>query len=141
MKDLDIMRSAHPRSFAARAALREESRWARLGEYRRNQRRVAFALVLACLGGCERAKPPTIDEVRRAYAAHMRLDPVHELGMRAKTRPALIPTQEPLCTADNASHFDCRIDVFYEAAGARRSSREFIHIVRQTHGWQIESVN
>lgn len=85
--------------------------------------------------------PPTTEEIREAYAAHMRADPVHEIGLKARQTPVVIPSQEPVCSSDGDAHFDCRIRVIYETKQARRSEDQTLHIKREGGTWIIESLD
>ena len=98
---------------------------------------LAAALFLAGCGG----RPPTVEELRTAYATHMRDDPVHEKGLSAKEAPAVIPQQEPRCKSDGNGHFDCRIRVIYETEGSRHSKEQAIHVRREGGGWIIDSID
>lgn len=80
-------------------------------------------------------------DVRSAYAQHVEQDPVHEVGLKAKEPPAVIPNQEPECSSDGSGHFDCRIRVIYETKAARRSEEQTIHIRRADGGWVIDSLD
>lgn len=95
-----------------------------------------FLLVSACS-----SQPPTAEEIRAAYAAHVREDPVHEVGLRAKAAPAVIPNQEPRCTSDGNGHFDCRIRVIFETTSEPRSQDQLIHIRSEGGTWVIDSIN
>lgn len=100
--------------------------------------------MLVTLEGCQRQKAPATDEIRAAYAAHVAADPAHAVGMAAKSPPAVIPNQQPDCTPDGNSHFDCEINVFYDVgAGNRdkRSARHTLHIRKVESSWVIESLN
>lgn len=103
--------------------------------------RWASFLGLGCLVGCAGPEPPTTEDIRSAYAAHMRRDPVHEIGLSAQAPPAVIPNQSPICTSDGGSHFDCRIRVIFETKGRKRSDEEKVHIRRDGESWIIDSLN
>lgn len=100
----------------------------------------AWLVPLGLLSACG-ASPPTADDIRRAYAIHVENDPVHERGLRAKRAPAVIPRQDPDCTRDGWSHFDCRIRVIFETPTAPRSQEQTIHIRRDRGAWVIDSAN
>lgn len=95
---------------------------------------------LALLSGCG-APPPTTDDIRRAYAEHVRLDRVHERGLEAKQAPLVIPQQEPICSRDGRTHFDCRIRVIFETTAGPRSEEHNIHIRLESGSWIADSVN
>ena len=99
----------------------------------------ALSAMLTACGGQE--IPPTTDEIRRAYAAHLISDPVHERGLEANQPPAVIPNQDPICIRDSNSHFDCRIKVIFETGRKLRSEEQTIHIQRETGRWVIDSLN
>jgi hypothetical protein len=101
---------------------------------------IAGALALIVVASCN-AHPPTADEIRDAYAAHLKADPVHEVGMRANTSPAVIPQQEPACSSDGNAHFDCRIRVIYETSAGRHSQEQMVHVRRSGGSWVVDSVN
>lgn len=106
--------------------------------------RTAFVSVLMMLEGCQRQQAPTTDEIRSAYAAHVAADPAHAVGLAARSPLAVIPNQQPACTPDGNSHFDCEIDVFYDVGGGnrdRRSARHAFHIRKDGSSWVIESLN
>lgn len=105
--------------------------------------RLRWAVCLGAVGlvGCGGPEPPTMEEIRSAYAAHMRRDPVHEIGLAAQAPPAVLPNQAPLCTSDGGSHFDCRIKVIFETKGSKRSDEQKIHIRRDGGSWIIDSLN
>ena len=118
----------------------------RLAATRLDQKGAAFPVVwlpLATalfLAGCSE-RPPTVEELRTAYATHMRGDPVHEKGLSAKEAPVVIPQQEPRCKSDGSGHFDCRIRVIYETDGDRHSKEQAIHVRREGGGWIIDSID
>ena len=98
------------------------------------------ALLLAACG----QNAPTTEEIRNAYANHVRGDPLHEVGLDAKAPTVVIPNQEPRCSSDGNGHFDCRIRVIFEAKEANRSQRsqeQNIHIRRDAETWIIDSLN
>ena len=86
-------------------------------------------------------KPPTAQEIRDAYAKHVTDDPVHEVGLRARQAPVVIPQQEPVCTRDGGTHFDCRIRVIFETEAGPRSQEQRVHIRREAGAWIMDSVN
>ena len=96
----------------------------------------AFLLLSAC-----GTTPPTTQEIREAYADHVRSDRVHEVGLRAKQAPVMIPQQEPRCSHDGSTHYDCRIRVIFETAGGPRSEEQSVHIRHEGGAWIIDSVN
>ncbi len=99
-----------------------------------------FVLASLALTGCGRA-PPTIDDIRNAYTAHVRADRVHEKGLGANEAPLVIPKQEPACSPDGGGHFDCRVRVIFETAQGRQSEEQIVHIRRDGGAWVIESMN
>lgn len=98
---------------------------------------VAAILLLSACGG----RPPTTEEIRQAYADHVQRDRVHEVGLQAKQAPLVIPQQQPLCTHDGKSHFDCRIRVIFETADGPRSEEHDVHVRREGGTWIMDSVN
>lgn len=102
--------------------------------------RIALVSPLVLLAACGQ-QAPTVEEIREAYAAHMRRDPVHERGLRAKDAPAVIPQQEPQCTPDGRTHFDCRIRVVFETPAGRHSQEQAVHIKLERGTWSVESIN
>lgn len=100
----------------------------------------AVSTILMAMVACG-WQPPTADEIRRAYAAHVRMDPVHEVGLEAKNPPVVIPNQEPRCTSDGNAHFDCRIRVIFETRSGPRSQEQVVHVRSANGGWAIDSVN
>ena len=86
-------------------------------------------------------KPPTAQEIRDAYARHVRADPVHEVGLKARQAPIVIPQQEPVCTPDGNAHFDCRIRVIFETDAGPKSEEQRVHIRREGGSWVMDSVN
>ena len=117
---------------------------ARKGSTRRSP--VALARLAALLGhlsllsGCG-VSPPTTDDIRRAYAEHVKVDRVHERGLQAKQAPLVIPQQEPNCSRDGRTHFDCRIRVIFETAAGPRSEEQNVHVRHEGGAWIIDSVN
>lgn len=99
-----------------------------------------FVLAALALAGCGRA-PPTIDDIRNAYTAHVRADRVHEKGLGANQAPLVIPNQEPVCTSDGGGHFDCRVRVIFETRDGRRSQEQMVHIRSDERAWVVESMN
>ena len=86
-------------------------------------------------------KPPTTEEIRDAYARHVRDDPVHEVGLKARQAPIVIPQQEPVCSSDGNAHFDCRIRVIFETQAGPRSQEQSVHIRHEGGRWIMDSVN
>lgn len=101
---------------------------------------VSSLVPLALLSGCG-APPPTTDDIRRAYAEHVQADRVHEVGLEAKQAPIVIPQQEPNCSRDGRTHFDCRIRVIFETVAGPRSEEHKVHIRREGGSWIADSVN
>ena len=100
-----------------------------------------ISLALLFLGACAE-RPPTVTDIRNAYAQHLQHDPVHEIGLKAKAPPLVIPSQEPNCVPDGTQHFDCRIKVIYENTEGPRSQEQRIHIRRaDSNTWIIDSLN
>lgn len=102
--------------------------------------RVRWLAPLALLSGCG-TPPPSTDDIRRAYAEHVEADRVHERGLQAKQAPLVIPQQEPNCSRDGRTHFDCRIRVIFETAGGPRSEEQNVHVRHEGGAWIIDSVN
>lgn len=100
----------------------------------------AGILPLALLSACG-APAPTAEELRQAYATHVEADRVHERGLRAKEAPVVIPQQEPNCSRDGTSHFDCRIRVIFETPAGPRSQEQNVHVRRDGASWAIDSIN
>lgn len=103
-------------------------------------RRVGWLAPFALLSGCGVA-PPTTDDLRRAYAEHMEADRVHERGLQAKQAPLVIPQQEPNCSRDGRTHFDCRIRVIFETAAGPHSEEQNVHVRFEGGAWIIDSIN
>lgn len=97
-------------------------------------------LSILLVAGCG-PPPPTAEDIRQAYADHVRRDPVHERGLQAKEAPMAIPQQRPSCTRDGRTHFDCRIRVIFETQAGRESQEQQIHIRRERDSWVIDSIN
>lgn len=95
---------------------------------------------LLALASCG-SRPPTTEEIRDAYARHVRDDPVHEVGLKARQAPVVIPQQEPACSSDGDTHFDCRIRVIFETDAGRKSEEQRVHIRREGRSWVMDSVN
>lgn len=106
---------------------------------------IAFLLPLSLsMTSCEGPQAPTTDDIRAAYAAHLKGDPAHAVGLAAKSPPAVIPNQQPRCASDGNGHFDCEISVFYELDGGgrnKRSARHALHIRKVGPVWVIDSLN
>ena len=101
---------------------------------------VAWLAPLSLLSGCG-VSPPTTDDIRGAYAKHVEADRVHERGLQAKQAPLVIPQQEPNCSRDGRTHFDCRIRVIFETAAGPRSEEQNVHVRHEDGAWIIDSVN
>lgn len=99
-----------------------------------------FVLAALALAGCGRA-PPTIEDIRDAYTAHVQADLVHEKGLGASEAPLVIPNQEPACTSDGGGHFDCRVRVIFETPQGRHSQEQKVHVRRDQGSWTIDSMN
>lgn len=97
-----------------------------------------FSIIAA---SCGAETPPTAADIRIAYAAHVAADTSHGRGLNAVEAPAVIPFQEPKCSADGNYHFDCRITVIFETPAGRRSQEQAIHIRRSADEWHIDSIN
>ena len=85
--------------------------------------------------------PPTVENLRQAYAAHVEEDRVHKTGLQAQEAPVVIPNQQPNCTRDGGAHFDCRIRVIFETEGRKRSQEQVVHIKREGGAWIIDSLD
>ena len=112
--------------------------------FRRSLTRATLVSSFILLWSCDRQQAPTTEELRTAYAAHLTADPAHTVGLAAKSPPAVIPNQQPYCTADGNDHFDCQINVFYDVGKGnrdKRSARHTLHIRRDGRLWVIESLN
>lgn len=103
--------------------------------------RIAAAAPLTFLAASCADRPPTAEDIRQAYAAHVERDPVHGAGLKAVEAPAVIPYQEPRCSSDGNYHFDCRITVIFETRAGRHSQEQVIHIRRTDGAWHIDSIN
>ena len=99
-----------------------------------------YVLAALALSGCGRA-PPTVDDIRAAYTAHVQADRVHEKGLGANEAPLVIPNQEPACTSDSGGHFDCRVRVIFETSQGRQSQEQIVHIRRDEGMWVVDSMN
>ena len=104
------------------------------------RRGAPWMVVPLLLSSCG-APPPTTEDIRRAYAEHVEADRVHERGLQAKQAPLVIPQQEPNCSRDGRTHFDCRIRVIFETEAGPHSEEQNVHVRREGGTWIIDSVN